>query len=293
MTPELSIVIVNWNTAGLLRACLESILTDPRDLECEIIVVDNASRDDSVAMIKKQFSRVKLVENQENLGFARANNQALRLAQGRFVLLLNSDAEVDGGTGGKLAALIDFLEANPAVGVIGPRLQLPNGETQRSYDLFPLRPWEMLWQKPLDALLPPERRPRGLQGITRRGRMLNWPARLQAGAPLEVDWLVGAALLARRQVIEQVGGLDERFWMYAEDLDWCYRIRQAGWQIVYLPSVSFLHKQQGSSQADPALRQRLNRQRHASLEEFYRKHFGRLDAWLMHWIAFKQMKENR
>jgi GT2 family glycosyltransferase len=273
----LSILIVNWNTAELLRACLDSIIHFPPLSPYEIIVIDNASSDGSQEMVRNRFPQVQLHTNATNAGYACANNQGLQIARGENLLLLNSDTEV---VGNALEAMITHLGAAPSVGALGPRLILPDGSTQRSYNRFPLRPFEMLWQRSLDRLFP-------ANTITHRASLARWEAAIAEDRPVSVDWLVGAALMVRRGVINQIGGLDEAFWMYAEDLDWCYRMRRAGWQIVYLPTACIRHDQQGSSQHDPGLRQRLAAQRAASLEQFYRKHYGKLNEAVLRLIHLR------
>ncbi|MCL6430949.1 MAG: glycosyltransferase family 2 protein [Anaerolineae bacterium] len=263
-SPDLSIIVVSWNTAGLLKACLHSIRRNAADLESEVIVVDNGSSDGSVGMVMQRFAEAILIANPTNAGYARANNQGLSRASGRYVLLLNSDTEV---TEGALDSLLAYMEGHPRVGAVGPRLLRPDGTVQRSCDLFPLRPWEMAWERIVDCLWPQNT-------VTRRGRMARW----DLTQPLAVDWLVGAALLVRRDVIETVGGLDERFWMYAEDLDWCYRMRKAGWEVHYLPHATVYHWQRASSERTPQLAGQLARQREESLVLFYRKHYGAVAA---------------
>jgi GT2 family glycosyltransferase len=256
----LSVIIVNWNTAGLLEACLESIRQNATGLRYEVIVVDNGSSDGSVGMVKRRFPEAILIANPTNVGYARANNQGLSRASGRYLLLLNSDTEV---TEGAPDTLLAYIEGHPRVGAVGPRLIRPDGTLQQSCDLFPLRPWEMAWERVVDRLWPQN-------AVTRRGRVARW----DLSQPLAVDWLVGAALLVRREVIAGVGGLDDRFWMYAEDLEWCYRMRQAGWEVHYLPHATVYHRQRGSSERTPELARQLARQREESLVLFYRKHYG-------------------
>ncbi|MDI7274752.1 MAG: glycosyltransferase family 2 protein [Anaerolineae bacterium] len=262
--PDLSVIIVSWNTAPLLRACLDSIRQHSTGVSTQIIVVDNASDDGSAEMVAGRYPGAVLISNASNLGYARANNQGISRASGRYVLLLNSDTEVRAGA---LAAMVAYMDGHPQVGAAGPRLIGPDGTIQRSYDLFPLRPWQMAWQKGLDVIWPGN-------ALTRRGRIGRWdPTR-----PLAVDWLVGAALLVRGDVIALVGGLDERFWMYGEDLDWCYRIRRTGWQVHYLPQAAVYHRHGGSSERSPGLARQLARRREESLVLFYRKHYGALAA---------------
>ncbi len=277
-SPDLSIIVVSWNTAGLLETCLYSVRRNATGLGCEVIVVDNGSSDGSAGMVMQRFPDVILIANPTNVGYARANNQGLARASGRYVLLLNSDTEV---TGEALGTLLAYMEAHPRVGAVGPRLVRKDGTVQQSCDLFPRRPWEMVRERVVDRLWP-------RNTVTRRGRMARW----DLTQPLPVDWLVGAALLVRRGVIAGIGGLDERFWMYAEDLDWCYRMRRAGWEVHYLPQATIYHWQRASSERTPELARRLARQREESLVLFYRKHYGAAAALGLRAVhAWKRWRE--
>lgn len=262
--PTLSIVIVNWNTCSLLRACLDSILKNTGIIECEVIIVDNGSSDGSPDMVAQCYPQAVLIRNTDNVGFARANNQGIYLATGQYLLLLNSDTEI---VGNALSTMVSFMNCHPDVGAVGPKLINRDGTRQPSCDLFPLLPWEMAWQRFFDKICPSNQ-------LTRRGRMALWTYE----EPLEVDWILGAALLVRREVIEQVGDLDEDFWMYAEDLEWCYRIKKAGFKVFYLPYAQICHVHGGSCQLSSELRQRLAKRRDDSLVLFYRKHYGLLAA---------------
>lgn len=262
--PALSIIIANWNTCSLLRACLDSVFKNAGDIECEVIVVDNGSRDHSADMVARYYPQVLLIRNTENPGFAKANNQGISLCAGRYVLLLNTDTEIMRSA---LATMVVFMDHHLDVGAVGPKLISRDGTMQTSCDLFPLRPWEIAWQRLFDTICPSNR-------LTRQGRIALWTYK----EPLEVDWILGAALLVRREVIDQVGGLDEDFWMYGEDLEWCYRIKQASWKVFYLPDALIYHIHGGSSQFSSELRQLLAKQRDDSLVLFYRKHYGSVPA---------------
>lgn len=236
MNPALSVVIVNWNVRELLRRCLASLAGDREELE--IIVVDNASTDGSVEMLRADFAHVRLVANTDNRGFPAANNQGIALARGRYVLLLNPDTEV---LGDALTAMVRFMEAHPDVGLLGPQLLNPDGSVQSSRRRFPTLATAFFESTWLERWAPP--------ALLRHYYMLDQPD----DRTLDVDWVTGAAMLVRRQAIAQVGGMDEGFFMYSEELDWCRRIKAAGWRVVYYPAAQIVHHVgKSSEQAVPA-----------------------------------------
>ncbi len=221
---DLSIIIVNWNTRQITADCLRSIQETAGSLQYEVILVDNASTDGSQAMIREQFSWVKLIENQDNPGFAGANNQGMAVAQGRYLLLLNSDTLVKPGA---LQSAIEFMDAHPEAGLCGVRLLNPDGSFQASYANFPSLAAEFLTATGLGKRFVspyyPSPRPQ-----------LNEQAR-------EIDWVAGAFMLLRHEVYVHVGGMDTTYWMYSEETDWCYRIQQYGYKLFYLPDVAVIH----------------------------------------------------
>lgn len=258
---KVSIIIVNWNTRDLLANCLNSIAATAGDLDLETIVVDNASSDGSPAMMLRQFPHVRLLANQENVGFARANNQAAAASLGRYLLLLNSDAQLWPNA---LQALLDVAEANPRVGIVGAQLRNADGSFQASHTPFP-----NLWQEFLI-----------LSGIGRRlfGRW--YPSRGpddDRGAR-PVDYVEGACLLVRREAFDVTGGLDENYFMYAEEVDWCYTLRQKGWQVWYQPAAKVMHLGGGSSQKR---RTQQEKNLYCSRVQFFRKHYGDRAAGLL------------
>lgn len=202
---DLSVIIVNYNTADFLTACLRSVLAQT-GASCEVWVVDNASADHSVAMVREQFPQVRLLASPENLGFAKANNQATREAGGRFIYYLNPDTEVRPGC---FSAILRFMEANPSVGMAGTRLLYPDHTPQGSVE---------------------ERYP-GQRHAT--GELTGLPGR--------IAWLLGASLIARREVVEQVGGFSEDFFLYGEDIDLSLKVRQAGWKLGFIPGAEVIH----------------------------------------------------
>lgn len=257
---DLSIVIVNWNTCDLLAGCLQSIADYSRVSPIyppqrrtslptiEIIVVDNASTDGSAAIVRERFPWAELIENQENLGFARANNQAICYSRGRYVMLLNSDTVLHDGA---IAAMIAFADAHPEIGVLGPKLIDGRGDIQPSWAKFP-----SVWSEIL-AQHRRERKP------------------FADGTAFAVDWMAGACLLVRREAIERVGLMDDRFFLYSEETDWCKRIQDAGWLNVNYPAAVVSHFEGSSSSQDvPRTRFLL----YQSKILYAHKHFGQRQA---------------
>lgn len=257
---DLSVVIVNWNVCELLRCCLCSLLYPQPEIELELIVIDNGSTDGSVEMVRREFPVVHLIANSDNRGFPAANNQGLAVARGRYVLLLNPDTEV---VGDALSTLVAFADAHPDVGIVGPQLLYPDGRVQPSRRRFPTLAtafFESTWLQPYA----PRR-------LLERYYVSDRPDDI----PQDVDWLCGAALMARSEAIAQVGPMDEGFFMYSEELDWCRRFKEAGWRIVYLPAARVIHYEgKSSEQVLPA--------RHVHFQtskvRYFRKYHGPLVA---------------
>ncbi|MDY6877300.1 MAG: glycosyltransferase family 2 protein [Chloroflexota bacterium] len=256
---DLSVVIVNWNVCDLLRRCLHSIF-DTQCLTLEVFVVDNASTDGSVEMVRSEFPGVHLIANTDNRGFPAANNQGIAAARGRYVLLLNPDTEV---VGGALATLVAFADAHPDVGMVGPQLLYPDGSVQSSRRRFPTLAtafFESTWLEPYA----PRR-------LLERYEFLD----RSADVVQDVGWLYGAAFMARREAIERVGPMDEGFFMYSEELDWCRMFREAGWRVVYLPAAQIVHHEGKSSEQVTAARH-IHFQ--TSKVRYFRKYHGRIVA---------------
>jgi N-acetylglucosaminyl-diphospho-decaprenol L-rhamnosyltransferase len=230
---RLSIIIVNWNTADLLRQCLDSFYREASESGIEIIVVDNASSDGSVTMVEEAFPEVVLICNPRNLGFARANNQALRVARGAYVLLLNSDTIIK--QGGLWEAWLAFMDSHPYAGASGCRLIYPDGSHQVGDAGFRPDPTTTCNYALFLTHLSPSR----FNGLFLSYRKLS--------APLEVDWVCGAALLVRASILDQVGLLDEKHFMYAEDVEWGCRIKSQGFAVYYLPHLEIIHLQGAST----------------------------------------------
>ncbi len=259
---DLTVVVVNWNVRDLLRRCLHSVLAHA--IRLEIIVVDNASSDGSAAMVRAEFPSVRLIANEENRGFTAATNQGLALAQGRYLLLLNPDTEV---VGDALATMVHYMDAHPKVGALGPQLRYPDGSRQPSRRRFPTFATALVESTVIQEWWRDNR-------FLRRYYMADTPD----DAIQAVDWVVGACLLVRREVYDQVGGLDEGFFMYSEELDWCRRIKEAGWQVVYLPTATIIHHEgRSSEQVVPARHIHFQ----SSKVRYFRKHHGALQAGLL------------
>jgi GT2 family glycosyltransferase len=270
-TGPISIVVVNYRTPELLRDCLQSVHYNGTS-GLEVIVVDNDSRDGSVEMVRTEFPRVRLIHNFDNRGFSAANNQGIKETQGKYVLLLNSDTIV---LPGALAAMSEFMDQHHEVGAVGCRLLCGDGRIQISAggeaSLGIARVLVRL--SGLSQLIQGDRMRRFLRrylgfalGSTFRACLESYVA---DESPLEVDILSGACLMLRREAVDKVGLLDERFFMYLEDLDYSLRLRNAGWKLYYLPAVSIIHLVGQSSGG--RMRQHSARA-YESLFYFYLKH---------------------
>ncbi|MGC8785323.1 MAG: glycosyltransferase family 2 protein [Armatimonadota bacterium] len=261
MKIALSIIIVNWNTREHLRACLRSIFAYPPDERFEVWVVDNASSDDSVQMVREQFPQVNLIANEQNMGYGRANNLALRQAQGEFALILNSDIEV---TPHALQALIDFMRQHPDAHAAGGQLLLPDGGIQPSCS-GRLTLWAVFCEQSLLAKAFPRSRLFG-------GYTLTWWG---YDSVREVEQVVGACLMLRRQPDDSFPLFDERYFMYAEDTELCHRIRQGGGRIYYVPHARFKHHL-GASSEQESIRTEMVKAYNRSRILFFREVYG---AW--------------
>jgi GT2 family glycosyltransferase len=266
---DLSVIIVNWNTADLTRRCLET-LSDalPAELSAEILVVDNASTDGSAEMVAREFPSVILLRRSENGGFARANNEALARAGGEYAYLLNSDTV---SLPGSIERLVAHLQRETMCGVAAPRLLNEDLTLQPSCWRFPRWDTAALESLYLYRLLP--RRWRG--ELLLAGYWDHERAR-------PVDWVMGAAMLVRRAVLTQVGGLSERYFMFGEDLEWCWRIRRAGWRIDYRPEASVIHLRGRSSQSYFGDSEASAKQR--AYYQFCDEHLGRTETTVVRGI---------
>lgn len=236
MEIELSIIFVNWNGGELLRRAVESLVEHPPSVEYEVIVIDNASTDESLSILLAspaanalaERGRLRIIENTENRGFGTANNQGFALTSAPLVLLLNPDTEV---TTGSIDRLIQTVQSNPRIAAAGPRILNVDGSLQFSVWRNPPAPWEILLSNlKLYLLLP-----RKLRGELLLGG--HWDHNRERAVPM----LSGAAMLVRRTVIDEIGGFDERFHMYGEDNEWCLRITRGGWLMMFQPEAVVVH----------------------------------------------------
>ncbi len=227
---DLSIIIVNWNTKTLLIQCLSSIFEKTKGLKIEVIVVDNDSQDGSVSEVKKAFPHVHIIGNERNLGFAKGANQGLQKASGRNILLLNPDTQVKNGA---VERLMSFMDGHLDVGAIGAQLLNLDGSKQNSIANFPSLATELLNKSLLRWLFPKK-----------------YPSkRRNYVEPIEVDSVIGACMMVRRDAINQVGLLDEDYFLFLEETDWCYRMERAGWKVYHIPHAEVFHSQGKSTEA--------------------------------------------
>ncbi len=277
---DLGIVIVNYNTRDLLRRCLETVFAS-EGVSFRLCVVDNASTDGSAAMVARDFPQAHLIANEENLGYPAANNQGLRAmgfergqrGEARYALLLNPDTELPPDA---LAKMTAFLDAHPEAGIAGPRLVRPDG----SLDLacrraFPSPEVSFYRLTGLSRLFPRSRR-FGRYNLTY----------LPEDETAEVDSVVGAYMQVRAEAIEQVGLLDESFFMYGEDLDWAFRVKAAGWKVYYYPEVTVLHVKRASSRRSGRAQVEFWR----AMEVFYRKHYEAQTPRPVHWLIIAAIR---
>ena len=262
---KLSVVVINWNTRRLLERCLESLFASAADIkDLEVLVVDNGSSDGSAEMVASRFPLAALLANAENMGFARANNLAMSRAAGDYILILNPDTEV---VGTAVPEMLRFADDHPDVAVVGPQLLNPDGTIQSSRRRFPSAATAFLESTVLQRWLPHH-------PALQRFYMLDrddWHTQ-------EVDWVVGAALLVRRAAVLQVGTMDEGYFMYSEELDWCRRFAGAGWKVVYHPAARVIHH--GGQGSDQDVFHRHTRFQH-SKTRYFEKYYGRGFAQLL------------
>ena len=259
--PSVSVVVVSYNTREHLLRCLGSVEAHA-GMSHETLVVDNASRDGSAEAVRAAFPSARVLANEANLGFSRANNRALAEARATLCLLLNSDAEL---LAGSLPSLVAALEARPDVAVAGPRTVGASGLVEVSFgpDLRPLAEW---------------RQRRLVRGLFRGEAAAVARAEALASAEREPDWVSGSCLLARRRALEQVGGFDEGFFLYEEDADLCLRLRRAGWRVLFTPAATVRHHHGRSMAGEPV---RAPLEYHRSHLRYYRKHGGALLTGLL------------
>jgi len=266
---DLSVIILNYNVMDFLRQCLKSIYDNTHQITFEVLVVDNNSKDDSVKMVKEEFPEVKVIENSYNAGFAKANNQGLEISRGRYAILLNNDTLI---LPGALDKLVQFMDEHPETGAVGSKVLNADGTIQLSCRSFPSHINAIFnSSSPLTKLFPKNR-------FSSKYLMKDW----DHNKGREVDWISGACLLVRREVVEDVGGLDEDYFMFCEDTDWCYRIKKRGWKIYYVPEASIIHY---GGQASKLHSNRVIIEHHKSMWLFYNKHYRKDYNFFLTWIT--------
>ena len=255
---DVSIIIVNYNTKKLTMECIQSIYHSNMLFQYEILLVDNNSTDGTVEAVESQFPNVKIIANTENVGFSKANNQAIRLSIGRYILLLNSDTIVKYRT---IDAMIQFMDEHLNIGASGCKVVLPDGSLDKAcHRGFPTPSASFYYISGLAGRFPTSARFNSYH-----------LGHLNMNEIHEVDCLVGAFMLVRREAILQVGLLDETFFMYGEDIDWCYRIKEAGWKIYYYPHTEIVHYKGASSRKKPF---KIVYEFHRAMYLFHKKHFA-------------------
>ncbi len=254
--PFLTIIVLTYNTRDVVVRCLESFYTHALASGWQVIVVDNGSTDDTVGIVVQQFPNVKIIRSDKNLGFAAGMNLGLKEATGQVIVLMNSDVLASAET---LRGAAEALLAQPEVGALSPLLRTPDGKPQAFAFGKDQSPWYLFR--------------RGLKALLGLGPMHRWDVE----RPLEVDWVSGACMLVRREVVEQVGLLDEQFFLYFEDNDWCLRMRRAGWRILYDPRFEVVHV----GGASLPQRDQASQIYYQSLIRFTAKHYGPLKAGII------------
>lgn len=268
-TPNLSIIIVNYNVRDFLVQALQSLQNAEDGLSVEYIVVDNNSKDGSVPFLRKHFPAVMVIENRENVGFARANNQALRIARGKYILFVNPDTLIHRDT---LHKMLDFFQKNPDCGMAGCKVLNPDGSLQLACRRGFPTPLAAFGKFSGLNYLFPKSRTWGRYNLTY----------LDPDATSEVEALSGSFMMVRREVLEQVGNFDETFFLYGEDLDLCYRIRQAGWKIYYYPETTVIHyKGESSRRSHIDTAREFYRAMHIFVEKHFHSSYSVYPLWLL------------
>jgi GT2 family glycosyltransferase len=264
---DVSIIIVNWNTVDILRGCLFSVYLQTHDISYELIVIDNASSDGSAEMVKQEFPQVTLIANSKNRGFAAANNQGMQIAIGCYVLLLNPDTII---LDGAIQKSVAFADKHPDIGVLGCQVWLNENEIQKTCFSFPTL-WTALVQEiGLLHMFPQSR----IFGRTNYGW---WDRKSE----MDVDVVSGMFMLVRQEAIQEIGLMDEAYFVYAEETDWCFRFQKAGWRCVFSPIAKIIHLD-GGSKSTALIKNKMFVQMQKSILIFHLKQQGR---WS--WIARK------
>jgi hypothetical protein len=261
---DVSIIIVNWNTRDILRDCLKSIYSQINNISYELIVVDNASTDGSATMVKKEFPKVILIENFRNAGFAAANNQGMQIATCRYFLLLNPDTII---LDGAIQKTVMFADEHTDIGVLGCQVWLNEKEIQQTCFSFPSLPGLIFQEAGLRRLFPQSH-------FLGRSNYGWWDRRNE----MDVDVVSGMYMLVRREAVNQVGLMDEDYFVYAEETDWCYRFWKAGWRCTFTPKARIIHLD-GGSKSTAQISKKMFVQMQKSMLIFYKKQKG-CGSWL-------------
>lgn len=254
---DLSIIIVNYRAKRFLKVCLDSIYNTKNNLRVEIWLIDNSSKDDTVPWVNENFPQVNLIENEWNSGFSKATNQGIKESQGKYLLLLNPDTKISEG---KINEVVRFMDENPEAGICGPRMIDEKSELLYSCRSFPdLLTSISSSQSVLNRLFP--HNPLSCRYLLKD---------LDRTGVKEVDWVSGSCLFARRKMLEEIGLLDENYFMFCEDTDLCLRAKKHGWKVFYFPFLTVTHHLAGSTSLNP-LRAKL--EHHRSVYYFFKKHY--------------------
>ncbi|MDA8156342.1 MAG: glycosyltransferase family 2 protein [Actinomycetota bacterium] len=229
---KLSVIIISFNTRGILRRCLALLCGTLKDSACEVIVVDNNSTDGSLEMMAAEYPEITVIRNEKNVGFAKANNQAINIARGQYLLLLNSDAFA---TGNAVNLLVRFLDGHPAAGIAGPKVLNPDGSLQSKGYFFPSVFYSIFTLTKMHRIVPHKI-------LSKILRHYYW----NENETRDVDWVSGCCLLVRRDAITRIGPLSEDFFMYCEDVELCFRAKKHGYQVWYVPEAVVTHLNCGS-----------------------------------------------
>ncbi len=268
---DVSVSIVNYNAKDYLDRCLTSLYKSINSHSFDVIVIDNASYDGSSDLVKLKFPTVKLIINASNIGFIKANNIGVQNSKGRYVLCLNNDTEV---LGDAIDKLIDFMDSNPDAGAAGPKLLNSDGTLQLQCRRgFPTLSNSLFYFSGLNRLFPKSEL---------FGRYLL--TYLDDKAASKVDSLCGAAMIVRREVIDKVGLMDESYYMYGDDIDWCFRIKKNGWKVYYLPDAEIVHY--GGRGGSRRQSYRNIYEFHRAMAVFYGKHYAIKGLFLLNWPVY-------
>lgn len=268
---DVAFVIVTWNGRDLVMDCLDSLFKHVKSIDYEVIVVDNGSRDGTVDAVRQRFGRVTVIANKENVGFAAANNQGLKVISSHYAVLLNNDTIVSEGV---FERLVDFMNENPGVGAVGPQLVNLDGSPQNCFHNFPSLLTEVVGLGLL-KLLCPQRYP---------GKRRDYEE------PLKTDAVLGACLMVRREVVEQIGLIDEMYFFFLEETDWCYRMRKGGWAVYHIPDVKLIHLHGASTKKKMPVATWIEYYR--SNYRFFMKNAGILSLALVVFVRFIKLNLN-